>query len=145
MSNYEIYFINFDSKNIINNLILRFFNNKIKVIDPIDFSSKIKIKKNINQTSKKGIKILNFLGYNIDNTDKTHNIILHCVYYKKSCLFNKKISEFLLIVNSCQDFEEINKNMIIYKYHIQNKFTYKFTYKYKYKYDCTMQSIESNK
>ena len=132
MSNYEIYFINFDSKNIINNLILRFFNNKIKVIDPIDFSSKIKIKKNINQTSKKGKKILNFLGY---NTDKTHNIILHCVYYKKSCLFNKKISDFLLIVNSCQDFEEINKNMIIYKYHIQNKFTYK--------YDCTMQSIES--
>jgi hypothetical protein len=132
MNNHEIYFIKSDS-NIINSLVLRFINNKIKIIDPTDFNTKIKIKKNINQKSKKGIKILNFLGY---NTDKTHNIILHCIHYKQSCLFNKKICESLIIINSYQDFEEFNKNMMIYKYHIQNKFTYK--------YDCTMQSIESN-
>jgi hypothetical protein len=131
MSNNDIYFINFDS-NIINNLVLRFINNKIKIIDRTDFSTIVKIKKNIKETSEEGIKILNFLGY---NTDKTHNIILHCIYYKKSCLFNKKICESLLIINSYQDFEEFNKNIMIYKYNIHNKFTYK--------YDCTMQSIES--
>ena len=132
MNNHEIYFINFDL-NIINRLVLRFINNKIKIIDPADFNTKIKIKKNINQKSKKGIKILNFLGY---NTDNTNNIILHCIYYKKSYLFNKKISESLLIINSYQDFEEFNKNMMIYKYNIQNKL--------RYIYDCTMKSIESN-
>jgi hypothetical protein len=46
MSNYDIYFINFDS-NIINNLVLRFINNKIKIIDRTDFSTKVKIIKNI--------------------------------------------------------------------------------------------------
>ena len=93
-----------------------YLNNKIKIFD-LSNNIKISINKNINKSSKLGKYILYTLGYNIDNYDK---LILKCTYSNKSCIFNKKINNVLLIIVNYKG------SIIIYKYNIHKIYNFIF-------------------
>ena len=95
-----------------------YLNNKIKIFD-LSNNIKISINKNINKSSKLGKYILYTLGYNIDNYDK---LILKCTYSNKSCIFNKKINNVLLIIVNYKG------SIIIYKYNIHKNDIYSYDY-----------------
>ena len=95
-----------------------YVNKKIKIFD-ISNNIKISIIKNIDKSSNNGKYILYTLGYNIDNYDK---LILKCTYSNKSCIFNKKINNVLLILVN------YNGSIIVYKYNIHKNNIYSYDY-----------------
>ena len=130
-----MYFIsdtNRDGIDSIDGIYMEKFMKNLKKVKLYDINSNIKIKilKNINQNTQKGIFLLYHLGYDIYNCDK---YILKCRYLLKSTFFNKKLDDYLLIIIN------YSGNIVIYKYLILKNNNEK-----KYKYVCVMYNQDSN-